>query len=312
MVEHKGLGVRWRYLGYRLRELRRARGMSMEEVARALGMTHGEVCRLERARRAGRMEDLAALLGWYGVPKVEWQQLLAYTRPVGERGWFAGGDQVASLHQALIDLSGEIVRIEDYAPLSVPVLLHTGEYATALARAAYPRLSEAELNRQVAPHLVRQRILRHGVDYQAVIDEAGLRRGHADPQLWQRQLRHLIDHARSVNVSLRVLPRTASLIPYPFTMITFDDGAEVVYIGSLVAAMLLETREEIAAHRAALQHIADAAHSPAVSRSLLAALTGSSDTDGGRNSTHPPTVHSERLTAPVGETGLKPHRSSPQ
>jgi len=85
----------------RVRELRRARGLTQEQLAEAASISRDALSRIERNDRAARLDTVAALAEALGVDAPE---LFALSTPRGKPLGDAGGPQLAVEAAALRSL----------------------------------------------------------------------------------------------------------------------------------------------------------------------------------------------------------------
>ncbi len=79
--------VRSRQVAAALRELREQAGLSGAEVAKRMGMSPSKISRIETGNSGLKIEDVAALLGFYQVPASTRDELLDLVRRSEERAW---------------------------------------------------------------------------------------------------------------------------------------------------------------------------------------------------------------------------------
>ncbi|GAB3418326.1 helix-turn-helix domain-containing protein [Flindersiella endophytica] len=229
MSAKKGPTVRAQMLGHALRRLRETSGKTGREVASDLGKDTSTVSRIESGFSPPHEEEVVKLLNIYGVDdESERQVMLRLARDVYRRGWYdAYGD---SLDEPLIELSwleSRAVALRSFAAVVLPGLLQTQSYARAI-HDAVGALPEPEIERGVEARMLRQQALtrQDPVRYEAVLDEAVLRRPVGGTEVMAGQLEHLLDLIKRPNITLRVLPFAAGAHASP------DGGFELVELPS--------------------------------------------------------------------------------
>jgi len=218
---------------------------------------------METGRISVRPGDVRELLEVYGVTGAEADSLVQLAREARRKGWWhTYGRVLPTWFEAYIGLESEAVRLRDFQPLVMPGLLQTEDYARAVLRAAPHAGSGAEVDRQVALRMERQKILSQPSppDVCLVLSESVLRVQVGGPAVMRAQLRRLTDAAERPNITLQVLPSTtaAHVQPIsPFTMLEFADAADpaVVYLEHLTGSLFLENEDEVRRYRVVFDHL---------------------------------------------------------
>ena len=218
---------------------------------------------METGRISVRPGDVRELLEVYGVSGAEADSLVQLAREARRKGWWhTYGRVLPTWFEAYIGLESEAVRLRDFQSLVMPGLLQTEDYARAVLRAAPHAGSKAEIDRQVALRMERQKILSQAAppDVWVVLSESVLRVHVGGPVIMLAQLRRLADVAERPNITLQVLPFTtvAHVHPVsPFTMLEFPDAADpaVVYLEHLTGSLFLENEDEVRRYRVIFDHL---------------------------------------------------------
>ncbi|MET9794744.1 helix-turn-helix domain-containing protein [Nocardiopsis alba] len=296
MIDDRGPVVHQALLIHRLIELRRGQGLTQEKVARSLEWSHAKLMRYEGGTQVLPKADLDALLDLYGVlGSGRGRRLQEIGRKARDKPWWYPHRHALSLEERYyVGLEMGAARIRRCAPLLVPGLLRTRDYAHALCSMIDP---DGEVDRLVDVLMGRQGVMltRSPVPEQVyVLDEAALRRvvgGPGDPGVMVRQLYHLVE--RSASVKLRIIPEEAGLYFGAlggFTLFDFDEGLPPVlhteHRGRVVAS---KKEEDVRAYDAAFGRLVeeqalDACRSLALiehhARRLQNGVGASPDTDG--------------------------------
>jgi transcriptional regulator with XRE-family HTH domain len=173
-MPRKAPGAKAKGLGAQLRLCREKAGLNVREAAEAIDWDKSTLSRLETGKRNMTVEEVAQLLGVYRVRGQLRDDLLATARTMDEPGWWEQGLWGLPKESAtLADYESEAIRITDWAPLLVPGLLQTREYATAWMLADGIPVNAVEV--RATARIRRQRILDSGVQYRAFVGEAALR-----------------------------------------------------------------------------------------------------------------------------------------
>jgi transcriptional regulator with XRE-family HTH domain len=132
----QALSVRRTLVGSMLRQYREAQGYKLDDAARILECDRSKISRIETGDRGIRNKELRELLIEYGVDEDTQGILAAISRPRGAHGWWQEyGKVLPDPYLDFIVTEGVASHIMIYAPLQVPELLCTADYARAVAEA---------------------------------------------------------------------------------------------------------------------------------------------------------------------------------
>jgi len=255
--------VRRKRLGIELRRLREHAELTCEDVGQRLECSGTRISRMETGRISVRPGDVRELLEVYGVSGAEADSLVQLAREARRKGWWhTYGRVLPTWFEAYIGLESEAVRLHDFQSLVIPGLLQTEDYARAVLRAGPHARSSAEIDRQVALRMERQKILSQAEppDVWMVLSESVLRVHVGGPAIMRAQLRQLAGVAERPNITLQVLPlaTVAHVHPVsPFTMLEFPNTADpaVVYLEHLTGSLFLENEDEVRRYRVIFDHL---------------------------------------------------------
>jgi transcriptional regulator with XRE-family HTH domain len=205
-------GRHW-LVGCALRRYREGLGYRLGDAARILECDTSKISRIETGERGIRPKELRELLGEYGADPASVEALLALAGPRGRDGWWEGFRVIwGGAFRDFLAAENAATAVLSYAPVQVPALLQTADYARAVAAADLSVPEESE-ELAVTATLARQQIAlgERGVSVTAVIGEAALRQQVGGQAVLSAQLRHLADLAggRCPGVTVRVVPFTA-------------------------------------------------------------------------------------------------------
>ncbi|SEG80621.1 Helix-turn-helix domain-containing protein [Thermomonospora echinospora] len=258
-------------LGGHLRELRERAGISAEDAGYAIRGSHSKISRLENGRVGFKQRDVADLLTLYGVTDDgDRESILSLARQANSPGWWHRyGDVLPSWFEAYLGLEEAASLIRVYEVHFVPGLLQTEEYARAVVALGHPEADEEEIERRVSLRMTRQQRLM-GPDAPAVwavLDETALRRTVGTPQVMREQIRHLIELSALPNITLQVVPLTATgngAAGGPFTILRFAEPAlsDVVYLEHLTSALYLDKPSDVEAYLRAINSLCVTAGQP--------------------------------------------------
>ncbi|MFI0412391.1 DUF5753 domain-containing protein [Actinomadura sp. 3N508] len=143
--------------------------------------------------------------------------------------WRDYRDVIPDWFELYVMAEPELAEIRTYAPLCVPSLLQTGEYARLVIARDLPEISERELQRRVELRLSRQSILFRpdAPKLWIIIHERVLREDTGSAPIIQAQIRHLIALAARPNITLQVMPTAqanAAFMDGPITVMRFPES----------------------------------------------------------------------------------------
>lgn len=278
--------ARSKRLGQELRLLREAAGLHQSEVAAVLGCATSKVSGIETGLRRVTNRELSLLLDRYGVPETHDRReaLEQLARDADRPEWWDEFDPVQVDAPRLAGyLSTEDVasQLWEYAPLVVPGLLQTADYARAVARSSLRLVDNNAAERAetlVAMRLQRQEVLRRPhapLRLWTVLDEAALRRPVGGTVTMAAQLRHLVEMSELANVTIQVLPFAVGAYPAMFgcfSLLLSDDPAErdMVWLESMAGDMTLDSAEHVRRFSLYFDHMRAQALSPGASLALIA------------------------------------------
>jgi hypothetical protein len=171
----------------------------------------------------------------------------------GQRGWWdAYSDTLGPEYTALIALEAEAESVRWYAPMLVPGLLQTEQYARAVISSGLLIAPPGEVERRVQVKMTRQRVLTRDnpLSLDVVLDEAAVLRTIGGAEIMREQLAHLVTMAARPNVTLQVLPLAAGAHPATtgeFTVLGFPDliAPDVVYLENMTSDLYVEQEAEV-------------------------------------------------------------------
>jgi transcriptional regulator with XRE-family HTH domain len=212
VMTHVVSGRHW-LVGCALRRYREGLGYRLSDVARILECDTSKVSRIETGQRGIRPKELRELLTEYGADPESREALLALVGPKTRDGWWEGYRAVlGGAFRDFLAAENAATSLIAYAPLQVPALLQTAEYARAVAVADTGVPEEAE-ELTVTATLTRQQVVlrERGVGFTALIGEAALRQEVGGESVLRSQLRYLAELAdgQCPQVIVQVVPFTA-------------------------------------------------------------------------------------------------------
>ncbi|MET7905781.1 DUF5753 domain-containing protein [Streptomyces sp. NPDC005355] len=285
--------VRRRRLGSTLRRLRTEAGMTLDAAAEALNAagngssdtrrwTAPKLSRIENANATIRITEVEPLLRAYRITDGDIRIALeGLAKDAGKRGWWQTyRGVVGPAYADYISLESDADSVRDYAPLVVPGLLQTPDYARETIAANAVARSAAEVDALAEVRLARQAVLTRPaapLKLWAVIHEAALRRRFAGrPAIMTAQLRRLLAVAEWPTVTLQVMPIDAAPNPGDagaFTVVGFPGPMpDVVTQENLRGPLYVEGVDDVNVFADAFGHIVDSALSTDATKALIAGL----------------------------------------
>ncbi|GAB3451786.1 helix-turn-helix transcriptional regulator [Actinophytocola sediminis] len=276
-----------RALGSALRKARedafpgtRLRG-SLRRVALSLGISHSTLSQWETGKRVPAAEDVARLLTVLGVAGSRYARIMEIARHARQPNWVTTG--LPGISQALsgiLEYERTCNRLAVWAPLFIPGLLQSGDYARALI--GRRDRSIAEIESRVKLRVGRRETLtrRNAPEYRAFIGEQALRQGVGGPEVMADQLRFVLKvDDEHENVTIQVVPIGNGAhdgLSGPFELYEFPDTPPSVLLEHLRSSLFLsddDGGDDVQGFRdAAEKDLPRVALSVAKSRALIAEI----------------------------------------
>lgn len=205
-------------LGHELRQMRKASGLTIAEAAKGLRFDESTLQRVEAGwksfRQAGHLRDL---LERYGVTdEDEVNRLVALQREASSREWWTGtSTTMLSGMPRFLGVESAAREIRIFHPTVLPGLLQTEAYAQAVHEAHKPidETTTEFIHQSVQLRMKRQEALTRDDDplkVWAVVYEPALRYTMGGAETMREQYAALADLAGMENVTLQVLPQSAT------------------------------------------------------------------------------------------------------
>lgn len=224
-----------------------------EEAAGRLGWSPSKISRIETGQTGPSPADLRRLLDLYEVSGTQRGRLESLGQSAGQRGWWdAYSDTLGPEYTALIALEAEAESVRWYAPMLVPGLLQTEEYARSVISSGLLIAPPGEIERRVQVKMTRQKVLARDdpLTLDVILDEAAILRMVGGPEVMRGQLAHLASMADRPNITVQVLPLDAGAHPATtgeFTILAFPDlvAPDVVYLENMTSDLYVEQEAEV-------------------------------------------------------------------
>jgi transcriptional regulator with XRE-family HTH domain len=277
-----------RWIGSELRALRTTRGRKREHVAAHIGKTPQSVGHFETGFSLPGESDLKAILDFLEFPeRKEFFTKLRQAAKTGRDWWLYLGEAVPDWFDLYLGVERVASKVESYDAMCVPGLLQTEEYTRAIMREVNPDITDEELEQQIELRRGRQAVLDRldpgPLLVDVILDEAVLRRPIGGPEVFGRQLDHLLEMGRK-NVTIRVIRTSKGGHPGlsgPFAVLTFPTELEpgheaagavetgLAFVESKVRGIYFEDPDEIAVYRQCLVDVRKVADDPAHSAAFI-------------------------------------------
>lgn len=263
---------RARFLGAELRDARTKADLSVRELARRLGIGHAKVSFWENGKKIPTTEDVASYLTAIGVTGEERDRLLEMARLAEQPNWLlAGVPGIDAELGALMEFEKTARAVMVWAPLLIPGLLQTGDYARAIMG------NSPSADTRVAMRLGRRDILtrRHPVQFTAIIAETVLREAITEPEITIAQLDHLRRTAELPNVTVQVMPSRAGYHPGlagPFVLLEFPKAKPIVHLEHHRSSAFVFDDDDVTAFAEVAERLRGLAMSPEESSGFIAEL----------------------------------------
>lgn len=251
-----------RALAAELRRLRQDTGVGVRELARRLDTSHGWVTRTEAGSRPITVEDVSAILVALEISSSERERLVEMAREADEPDWVRVGiPGVRDELVTLIEYERTATHFTEAAPLLVPGLLQTADYA----RAVMTGLPAAEREAKIGMRAGRRDVIakKNGPKFEAIIAEHVLTAQVCSEDAQADQLRHIAKMAKQPNVTVRVissdLRQWTPLHSGHFMFFEFPQAAPIVHLETLGSGVFLSSPTAIDTYAQAVGTLRQAA-----------------------------------------------------
>lgn len=259
--------IRQRELGMRLRELRNAKGLTVEDVAKELLCSPTKVSRAETGARRATLRDVRDLCGIYGVDPETSAELMQLAREARQQGWWTKYDDLKV--SSFIGMEQAATAITCFGMYFVPALLQSADYARAIIKGIAPKIEQDILEQRVEARIKRQELLSASKPpkYRALLDEAVLHRQVGGPLVMKAQLDKVLSLIREDRAAIQVIPYESGAygaIDSNFDYLEFGSTKlpDLVFVEGLVSHLYLERPDELERYREALDYLRDEALNP--------------------------------------------------
>lgn len=252
-------------LGEELKTHRAVAGLTLRALEQRVGISNTMLSFWENGHRLPSEDQLADVLAELDVSGDERERLLAMRRSAEGPGvLMPGPTTIGAQLSKLIEQEESARLITEVAPLLVPGLLQTADYAHAVLR------RHPDVDVRVRLRRGRQEILTRAqapVEFHALINIDVITSHHiARPGVMADQMRHLLTIGDLPNVTIQLVDSTdlgyTPMHAGPFILLEFDTAPTVVHLEHHSASSSLWDDEDVRSFKAAVSEIAEAAMTP--------------------------------------------------
>src|SRR6266540_7045518 len=263
-------------LGARLRNVRERLGIGQREAARRLGMPNATLSRWERGLSVPKIDNVTALLGALGINGEEREEILSLARGAVGGDWLLSGQPGGSKQlAAVMNWERTARRITEWAPLGIPGILQTSDYAHVIMKRDNVPPGHADdrvIFRMARREAFRRR--RNPIRLLALIGEPAIRGGVGGQDVMADQLRELLNLAALDTVEVQVVGVNGDWHPGllgPFILYEFDAKTPpIVYLEHHRSGSYTVDANEVRDYRAAIETMCDIGMSEEDSLELIA------------------------------------------
>jgi hypothetical protein len=259
-----------------LQDIRNRCGLSLEVVCDPLKWQQSKLSRMENGQQCISDVDLGSLFVLYKVASQERSHLLHLAERQDDPGYWEVSSPLAEESRTLKRLERSTTAIVDVAPLLIPELVQTADYARAVLKSEDVPLEQ--IDARVDARLARQSALtKYKVPkLDLIVGEMALRRPMGGRDVTTQQLRVLLEVAECPGVRLRIVPFEASGdagLHIAFSVMEFQRKKSVVYLPHPATSLFLEQDEMIEVYRRRVARLAKVTLEPTKSMDLIARIT---------------------------------------
>jgi transcriptional regulator with XRE-family HTH domain len=257
---------RARTIAAALLHARKAARLSQRDVAHRLGVAHTTIGRWESGDTMPSAADVSALMQVFDIVGTEREQIQSLVLDSPETDWLASGPTGVSQQLAgLMECERTAGHITNWAPLLVPGVLQTSDYARAII--GHGRAGEPEVETQVTLRMGRRDVFMRPdpAELDILIAEPVIRGGIGGPKVMRDQLRHLLAMSKLDPITVRLVSLAGEWHPGhqgPFILHKFGIQAPIVYLEHHRSGAFLTDEVDVAAYESAADAIRRVAMSP--------------------------------------------------
>ncbi|MEA5366114.1 helix-turn-helix transcriptional regulator [Amycolatopsis sp., V23-08] len=268
-------------LGAAIRQERSATGISLSEFARTIGMAKSRLSNIENGHAVPKEHELGTILTRLDVTGVRYEEIVGLLDGADAAQWVATSlaDQ-ARQHEAYVDFEQKAGRIVENGPLLIPGIAQTEGYARAIMSSG-GTVPPEQISTRVATRLGRRAVISPDERTEpaalvALIGEPAIRRVIGGRAVMLKQLEYLLKISKWDNVEIRITAEEGwgPNLEGAFTLIEPRAAGTpaIVFLETRRSGLILHREEDVAAYRAAVELVVQAAMSPTESAELIASV----------------------------------------
>jgi transcriptional regulator with XRE-family HTH domain len=253
-----------RRLGAAFKQLREARGETLQQTSKALLFSPSKLSRIENGS-AGEPHprDVRDLIAHFGINGSDAGSLEALAEAGRRPGWWQlppyefTGDL-----DTFISYESAASRISEYSPMMVSGLLQTPRYAREVVARVAPMWTDEQIDLMVTARLERQRRMRaKRTPRTHVMDEVILHRLVGSRSIMREQLESLVEAFSDDHVGYHIVPHTAGLYEAleltTTTAFHFDstDDQDIISIERIMYVDFLDREKAITKYKEILDRL---------------------------------------------------------
>ncbi|MFM9369662.1 Scr1 family TA system antitoxin-like transcriptional regulator [Streptomyces sp. Da 82-17] len=254
----------WEYFGEELKRRREDAGLTQSELGQQVFVSGGYIGQFEQAFRkpqldvATRIDEVLRTGGFF---ERMWHKLIRERR-------------FASYFEEVVELERTATKICEFAPLVVPGLLQTPEYARALTLESDPFATDDSVKDTVDARMERAKILADATrpEFWVVLRENVLRTPVGGPAAMAEQLGHIADQIRARKALVMVIPFAKGAhasMGGDLKLMEFEDAPPVAYTETSFAGTLIDEPTVVKRAQRAYDLLRVAALTPEASLDLI-------------------------------------------
>ncbi|MFI6849071.1 helix-turn-helix transcriptional regulator [Kitasatospora sp. NBC_00085] len=267
--------VRQQRLGIELRKMREHAGMTPKAIAAALGTDVPKISQMENGKSGistDRLKSWAASCKCTNTALVEALTLMTHDR--GKHWWHSFRGRIPSGMLDIAELEHHAESVLVLNTVSIPGLLQTSQYASAVFARLRPPLPRHDADVRTAFRIQRQQILSDGhKPFVAFVHEAALRMQFGGPAVLRDQLASLLDDASRPWITVRAIPFSIDTYPGSGEDLFFAQGhvpeLDTVQIDLSQSPQFIHAEAELDSYRAIVAESETTALSPEDSRDFI-------------------------------------------
>ncbi|SER77662.1 hypothetical protein SAMN05216188_115133 [Lentzea xinjiangensis] len=268
--------ARGRELGTGIRSAVEATGLSARVIAEMLDWHESKLSNVINGRGGATLLEVALLLGLCRVSPAEQRHLLSLYPVIDQKGWWQEHGRCSPILPRTAIENLKIAKVlVGWQTHMVPLLLQTVDYMSAVLSAS-PTVPTDELQDRVQAQLAMQdELWRNRVECTFYLHESALHLKVGGAEVHAGQLFHLLLMASWSNIDVRVVPTALGAhagLSGPFTSLTFENYAPLVWVETDNSSLFVEGKEAIAGYDSIIGLLDETSLDATESKALLARL----------------------------------------